>query len=96
MGLLDTFRRSRTDKQISGQAGEDDALVYLQRQGLTLVERNFRCKGGELDLIMQGKMDDVIEAVTSYYQTQKLNQDAAKNDGVPNHKSRVTAGEQAP
>jgi peptide chain release factor 1 len=50
----------------------------------------------QLDLIMQGKMDDVIDAVTSYYQTQKLNQEAAKNDGVPNHKSRVTAGEQAP
>lgn len=50
----------------------------------------------QLDLIMQGKMDDVIEAVTTHYQTEKLNQEAAKHDGVPNHKSRVTAGEQAP
>lgn len=43
----------RTAKQISGQIGEDDALAYLQCQGLTLVERNFRCKGGEIDLVMQ-------------------------------------------
>ncbi|WP_019142170.1 YraN family protein [Noviherbaspirillum massiliense] len=52
MGLFDSFRR-RTDKQVIGQAAEDDALQYLQRQGLALVERNFRCKGGEIDLIMQ-------------------------------------------
>jgi putative endonuclease len=42
----------RTAKQIAGQAGEDGALEYLRQNGLTLVERNFRCKGGEIDLIM--------------------------------------------
>lgn len=42
-----------TDQQRQGNAGEDDALAHLQRQGLRLVERNFRCKGGEIDLIMQ-------------------------------------------
>ena len=53
MGLFDTLGRKRTERQIAGQAAEDEALHYLQRQGLTLVERNFRCKGGEIDLIMQ-------------------------------------------
>ncbi|MFX7820786.1 YraN family protein, partial [Acinetobacter baumannii] len=33
--------------------GEDAALVYLQQQGLRLLERNWRCKAGEIDLIMQ-------------------------------------------
>ncbi len=47
--------RSRTAKQVSGQIGEDDALAYLQQHGLTLLERNFRCKGGEIDLVMQVK-----------------------------------------
>ena len=42
----------RTARQIDGQAGEDDALEYLRHNGLNLVERNFRCKGGEIDLIM--------------------------------------------
>jgi putative endonuclease len=41
-----------TDKQLRGQAGEDLALGHLLRQGLTLIERNFRCKVGEIDLIM--------------------------------------------
>jgi putative endonuclease len=43
----------QTEKQIEGGAGEDSALRYLQKQSLRLVQRNFRCKGGELDLIMQ-------------------------------------------
>jgi putative endonuclease len=53
MGWLDTLARPRTAKQIAGDAGEQQALNYLQRQGLSLVERNFRCKGGEVDLIMR-------------------------------------------
>ena len=50
---LPGFLRPRTDKQIAGQQGEDAALAYLQQHGLTLVERNFHCKGGEIDLVMQ-------------------------------------------
>lgn len=55
MGLLDRLGslKRRTDKQVTGDSGEDQALHYLQRQKLTLVERNFRVKGGEIDLIMQ-------------------------------------------
>lgn len=51
MKLFGSGAQSATQAQ--GQAGEDLALAYLQRQGLTLVARNFRCKGGEIDLIMQ-------------------------------------------
>lgn len=32
---------------------EDIALRFLLKQGLVLVARNYRCKGGELDLLMQ-------------------------------------------
>ncbi len=47
------LRRPRTSRQLIGQAGEDAALAYLQQRGLQAVERNFRCKGGEIDLIMR-------------------------------------------
>ena len=40
-------------KQAQGRDWEQAALRYLQRQGLTLVELNFSCKGGEIDLIMR-------------------------------------------
>ena len=55
MSLIDSLFRKRTTKQVIGDAGEDAALLYLQQRGLTLVERNFRCKGGEIDLVMQHK-----------------------------------------
>jgi putative endonuclease len=44
---------ARTVRQIEGDAAEDKALHYLQQHGLILMHRNFRCKGGEIDLIMQ-------------------------------------------
>lgn len=37
--------------QNQGQAGEQLAADFLTRQGLQLLERNFRCRGGEVDLI---------------------------------------------
>lgn len=39
--------------QLQGRAGEQAALAYLRRHGLTLVEANFSCAGGEIDLIMR-------------------------------------------
>jgi putative endonuclease len=42
-----------TLQQRLGQHGEDRALAYLQSRGMRLLERNFRCKLGEIDLIMQ-------------------------------------------
>lgn len=59
MALLDRLRGARTSKQISGDAAEDAALDFLCRQGLAVIERNFRCKGGEIDLIMQER-DTVV------------------------------------
>ncbi len=36
-----------------GKQAEDRALAYLQRQGLRLIVRNYRCRFGEIDLVMQ-------------------------------------------
>ncbi len=36
-----------------GEGAERRALAYLQQQDLTLVCSNFRCKLGELDLVMR-------------------------------------------
>lgn len=38
---------------LTGPEGEALALDYLQNHGLRLVCRNFRCRMGEIDLIMQ-------------------------------------------
>jgi putative endonuclease len=52
MDFSPLLRRLGASRQVIGQAGEDAALAYLQRRGLLMVERNFRCKGGEIDLIL--------------------------------------------
>lgn len=36
----------------AGRAAEQEAERYLSAQGLTPRERNYRCKAGEIDLIM--------------------------------------------
>jgi putative endonuclease len=41
-----------TSKAI-GDNGEQLALIYLKKAGLKLITRNFRKRGGEIDLIMQ-------------------------------------------
>ena len=51
MDILKVFKRE-TARQLTGQDGEDTALTHLQRHGLILKERNFLCKGGEIDLVM--------------------------------------------
>lgn len=34
-----------------GRTGEDAAVQYLQRHGYRILERNYRCRLGEIDLI---------------------------------------------
>ncbi|HLP98197.1 MAG TPA: YraN family protein [Sideroxyarcus sp.] len=37
----------------SGARAEQAAAQFLQRHGLTLIESNFRCRFGEIDLILR-------------------------------------------
>lgn len=47
---------------MDGAAAEEAALQWLQRQGLRLVTRNARFRGGELDLVMRdGEMLVIVE-----------------------------------
>ena len=47
-----TLKLFTRKQKSSGDAAEDAALAYLKKQGLTLVCRNYRCKTGEIDLIL--------------------------------------------
>ena len=33
------------------ERGEDAAIAFLERAGLTIVERNWRCQAGEIDIV---------------------------------------------
>lgn len=42
-----------SSRQAQGQGWERAASAYLRRHKLAPVDENFRCKGGEIDLIMR-------------------------------------------
>ena len=46
---------SRLQAAERGRQAEARALAYLAQQGLQLIERNFSCRWGEIDLIMRQK-----------------------------------------
>tara|TARA_B100000446_G_scaffold187163_2_gene215466 strand:- start:2523 stop:2900 length:378 start_codon:yes stop_codon:yes gene_type:complete len=48
--------RRKSDR---GQQAENAAAQWLQQQGLSLLQRNYRCRQGEIDLIMQDN-DDLV------------------------------------
>lgn len=43
---------TQTPRQTAGQAAEGWALTHLEEYGLHLLARNWRCRLGELDLVM--------------------------------------------
>ncbi|GAB4223687.1 MAG: YraN family protein [Gammaproteobacteria bacterium] len=48
--------------KLTGKIAEQAACKYLCQQGLKLITRNFRCRMGEIDLIMrQGKILVFVE-----------------------------------
>ena len=49
-------------RQAKGAAAEQLAADYLERKGLSVIERNFRVKGGEIDLVCRdGKTTVFVE-----------------------------------
>lgn len=40
-----------SDNKTLGERGEAIAVAYLKGQKFTIVERNFRCKAGEVDIV---------------------------------------------
>lgn len=59
----DTDSRTRADggRYVTGRLGEEIALEYLLQTGYKLIERNWRCRHKEVDLIMKG--DDGLHIV---------------------------------
>lgn len=39
----------------TGERAEQIAAGYLQRKGLALIETNYRCRWGEIDLVLQDR-----------------------------------------
>jgi putative endonuclease len=44
-------RRSRASSSTKGREGEAAAAAFLEAEGWSILERNFRWKGGEIDIV---------------------------------------------
>ena len=51
--MMDLFPGLKNPSAAIGQQAEDIALKFLQTKGMRLIARNYRCKLGEIDLVMQ-------------------------------------------
>lgn len=51
----------------TGNKGEDLACEYLQKQGYKILERNFRIRGGEIDIVAYDKEYLVFVEVKTRY-----------------------------
>lgn len=63
MDFLGKQPKANTSTTARGQLAEDAALAYLHKQGLKLVERNYRTPGrggGEIDLILRERDGSLV------------------------------------
>jgi len=67
-----------------GAYGEDLAAAYLREQGYTLLERNFRCPLGEIDIIAKKRQDLIFVEV----KTRRSTLFGLPQDAVGAHKQR--------
>src|SRR5918993_2163788 len=51
------------DKDVLGRAGEDRAARYLVDEGYELLDRNWRCRQGELDIVAARGLEVVVVEV---------------------------------
>ena len=52
-------------RKVTGQRGEALAAAYLSDRGYTILHRNWRCPGGELDLIVEKEQTLIFVEVRS-------------------------------
>ena len=52
-----------------GRRGEDEAVRYLERRGLVVLSRNWRCRDGELDVVATDA--DALRCSMAHVSTQR-------------------------
>jgi putative endonuclease len=84
-------KKPTATRQVLGRLGERLATHALERRGYRIVERNFRCRSGEIDLVAEEGQDLVfIEVKTRRGTSCGLPEEAV--DGRKARKLREVAG----
>jgi putative endonuclease len=74
----------------AGAQAEQTAAQYLQRQGLQLLQSNYRCRFGEIDLIMKER-DTLVFAEVRLRSRSEFGGAAASIDARKQHKLILAA-----
>ena len=61
LGFMTAPKSAPDPRMVLGVQGEDIAAAWLESKGMCILERNFRCRVGEIDLI--GQMGDMLAFV---------------------------------
>ncbi|WP_277186679.1 YraN family protein [Caballeronia sp. BR00000012568055] len=75
-----------------GDAFETHALDYLQRHRMTLVARNVRCRGGEIDLVMRDERGALVFVEVRARKSRRF-ADAASSIGVTKRARLIRAAQ---
>jgi putative endonuclease len=75
----------------TGAQAEDLARTYLERAGLTLLARNYRCPQGEIDLVM-GDHGTIVFVEVRYRRSNRFGSAAESVD--PRKRARLVAAAQ--
>lgn len=74
----------------SGEAAEELALRWLESRGLRLVSRNYRCRSGEIDLIMEDG-NSLVFVEVRYRRRAGFGSAAETVDAAKQHRLRLAA-----
>lgn len=77
-------------QRLIGKKAEDVACSFLQRNGLSLQQRNYHCRYGEIDLIMQDS-DTLVFVEVRYRRSTKFGSAAESIDTRKQQKLVFTA-----
>jgi len=55
----------KSDNKKTGKIGEDIAIDFLKKKGYKIIERNYRCVFGEVDIVARDRNDIVFVEVKS-------------------------------
>lgn len=74
------------NKSAKGQEIEQLACAYLQARGLVLIEKNYRCRRGEIDLVMR-QSDTLVFVEVRYRKNQDFG--GAKESITPSKQAKL-------
>lgn len=74
-----------------GERGEDAAAAYLERSNMTIVDRNWRCPAGEVDIVALDGDELVLVEVKTRRSTNKGTPDEAVTPAKQRKYARIAA-----